>query len=217
MNDDKNYFLCFLSWHGLIIIINYGMNRNLYKSLIRGYCLMRSSIIYGLIGIVFIGFFGNIYAQTTGPIDMRKNSSGSSVFQANKPQGLNLRSFSLLDPDRFTMRQQSVVSYSSSGSYGSNLIGMYINTMEYRFNMPLTMRLKVAYRNNMGNLLGSNASFGGRTNTQNGNLFIPSFDMVYKPWKNTTISFHYRDYSGMSSNGMYGNRSNRLYSPYMRY
>ena len=142
------------------------------------------------------------YAQ--GPIQ-----AGGNVFQTQKPN-VSLRSMSLLDPSRFTMRQQSVFSYSSSGMSGSNLMGMYINTMEYRFNMPLTMRLKVAYQNNMGSLFGKTSFTGGQPGVDTGRMFVPSFDLVYQPWKNTSISFHYRDFSGMTEDS-YG------YSPWGGY
>ena len=91
---------------------------------------------------------------------------------------------------------------------GSNMNGMYINTMEYRFQMPLTMRLRVAYENNFGSLLGNKSMTGGNPGMETGRLFIPSFDIVYQPWKNTFISFHYRDFSGMTNN---------MYNPYSRY
>lgn len=139
-------------------------------------------------------------------------SSGKSILQVGKTPDLGLKSFSLLDPARFTMKQESIMSYSSGGGYGNNLMGMYINTMEYRFSIPLTMRLKLAYQNNMGGLIGNKSYTGGNLGIDTGRLYIPSFDMFYQPWKNTIFSFHYRDYSGTNPyNGYYG------YSPYMRY
>jgi hypothetical protein len=147
---------------------------------------------------------------------MNSNGSGNSILSNIPKAQLNLKSWSLLDPSRFSMKQQSVVSYSSSGSYGSNMLGMYINTMEYRFAMPLTMRLKVAYQNNMGSLLGNKSSFGdSKSMMETGNLFIPAFDLIYKPWKNTIISFHYRDYSNSNSYG--GGYGGYGYSPYGGY
>lgn len=138
-------------------------------------------------------------------------NSGSSMFQAQKPN-VSLRSMSLLDPSRFTMHQESVFSYSSSAMSGSNLMGMYINTMEYRFNMPITMRLKVAYQNNMGSLFsGKGTLHSGQPGMDAGRVFIPSFDMVYQPTKNMSISFRYRDFSGMQPTDSYGMGG---YSPY---
>ena len=144
---------------------------------------------------------------------MNQNSNGTISGMA-KPN-VSLRGMSLLDPNRFTMRQESIVSYSSSNMASSNLLGMYINTMEYRFNMPLTMRLKVAYQNDMGSLIGNRSMTSGRQGIETGGLFIPAFDIIYQPWKNTIISFHFRDFSGMTTSNPYGLYSG--YSPFSGY
>ena len=164
--------------------------------------------------IIITGFAFNSYAQEQKSKEISGNSSGTSIFKIGKNSPLGLRSMSLLDPERFTMKQQTIMSYSSSNRMGSGLQGMYLNTMEYRFSMPLTMRLRVAYQNNMGSLIGNKSSNGGKPGMETGNLYIPSFDMVYKPWKNTTISFHYRDYSGTNSNYYPGNRYRSRYGFY---
>jgi len=172
-----------------------------------------------LFSIVFAGIIVAVACSMSvsalGQVNQNSDGKVSSVMAPN----VSLRSMSLLDPDRFTMRQQSVVSYSSSNMAGSNLVGMYINTMEYRFNMPLTMRLKVAYRNDMGSLIGSRSMTSGRQGVETGTLFIPAFDIVYQPWKNTSISFHFRDFSGMTTTNPYGGFSpyGRYYDPYGLY
>ncbi len=164
--------------------------------------------------VVLAGFSGVIFAQQTQVKNVSGNASGKTVFDVGKTPGVSLRSMSLLDPERFSMKQQSIVSYSSSGRAGSNMLGMYINTMEYHFKMPLTMRLRVAYQNNMGSLFSNNSSYGSKSGIETGRLYIPSFDMIYQPWKNTVLSFHYRDYSGMNQNSMnpyYGNSNYNRY------
>ncbi len=158
---------------------------------------MRSVIVPCLLIIIFTGFAFTAYAEQINTTDSSRNSYGNSIFQIGQKPLTSLRSMSLLDPERFTMKQQTIFNYSSSGNYGSSMMGMYVNTMEYRFNMPLTMRLRVAYQNNMSGLFSDNSSMTGRSGQETGNLFIPSFDMIYQPWRNTTISFHYRDFSGM--------------------
>ena len=182
---------------------------------------MRSVNLYIILIIVFAGFAFSVSARQNNSLLDRANSSGKPIFKFGKPE-VSLKSMSLLDPERFTMKQQTMMSYSSSGNYGQSLLGMYINTMEYRFNIPLTMRLRVAYQNNMGSLFANQASQGIKPGIETGRLFIPSFDMFYKPWKNTTISFHYRDHTGMNQNG-YGNgygygfgNSNNRYPFFMR-
>ena len=165
---------------------------------------MRTISVFSLLIIVITGFaFAAFAEQPNSTVD----SSGKSVFQNSRNPYVNLRSMSLLDPERFTMKQQTIMSYSSSSRGGSNAQGMYINTMEYRFKMPLTMRLRVAYQNNMSSLFGNKSSYGGKLGMETGRLYVPSFDLIYRPWKNTVISFHYRDFSG--TNPYYNNSYNR--------
>ena len=168
---------------------------------------MRTVIVFSLLIIVITGFAFAAFAQQP---NSTVNSSGKSVFQTNRNPYVNLRSMSLLDPERFTMKQQTIMSYSSSGGGSSNLQGMYINTMEYRFKMPLTMRMRVAYQNNMSGLFGNKSSYGGKNSLETGKLYVPSFDLIYQPWKNTVISFHYRDFSGTNPNNNYYNRYRRF-------
>ena len=126
---------------------------------------------------------------------------------------------SLLDPSRFTMKNQYMMNFSSVGGNGS-LMGMYINSMEYRFNCPLIMRLQVAYQSQTGTLFGNNNAYSGNPDLDSGKLLIPSFDLEYQLSQKTSISFHYRDYSSFSPYYGYGGfggygRSRHGYSPFM--
>jgi len=153
--------------------------------------------------ILITGLSLNGYSQT-----IMSSGTGKNVFQTYKKTKAGLKSMSLLNPERFTMKNQYLMSFSSVGGSGS-LIGTYINTMEYRFNCPVVMRLKVAYQSQTGSLFGNKNAFTGNPSYQNGRVFIPSFDVVYKPWKNTQISFHYRDYSSTNPYYGYGNGFDR--------
>lgn len=174
-------------------------------------------VIAAALTVVLSGLTSEVYCQT-----ILSSGQGQSVFQSLQNSKKSLKKLSLLDPERFTMKNQYLMSFSSVGGGGS-LMGMYINTMEYRFNCPVVMRLKVAYQSKTGSLFGSNNAFTGNPNYQNGRVFIPSFDVIYKPWKNTSISFHYRDYSsGNPYSGYYGydrySRYSRYgFSPYIGY
>ena len=172
---------------------------------------MRTRLLVTAIMLAACAGAADVHAQWA---TQRSSSNGSSLVRTSLPQStVDLKSMSLLDPDRFSMKQQTIMSYSSSNMTGGNLLGMYVNTMEYRFKMPLTMRLKVAYQNNMGALIGNRSNTGQRLDMDMGNVFVPAFDIVYQPWKNTTLSFIYRDYSGLvgSGSGLYS------LSPFSRY
>jgi hypothetical protein len=176
---------------------------------------MRTKVIICLLTVVLVGVATVSFAQ-----QQRKtfDPSGKSIFKTGLAPSKSLKSMSLLDPERFTMKQQTMMSYSSSSRGGSSgLNGMYLNTMEYKFKMPLTMRLRVAYQNNMSGLFSNKASYGGKGGYETGNLFIPSFDMVYRPWKNTVVSFHFRDYSRSNTNGYNSYGRNSRYNRYSRY
>ncbi len=152
----------------------------------------------------------------------RPENSGNSILKLPMKQVVNFKKMSLLDPDRFKMKHQYMMSFSSTGGSG-NMMGMYLNTMEYRFNMPLIMRVRVAYQSQSAQLFGNKSSYSGQPNIDQGRVFMPSFDLVYQPTKNTTIGFFYRDYSSMNpsynpyspfSSYGYGSRYNRYRNPY---
>ncbi len=162
-------------------------------------------MMWGVACVLPLIFASAAYGDSNGDL---QNPSKSILTLGQKD--MNLRSMSLLDPERFTMKQQYYMGFSSSNGNGG-VMGMYINNMEYRFNAPLIMRLKVAYQSQTGKLFG-NQSYSGLPNSQQGKMFVPAFDVVYKPWKNTTFVFSYRDFSGMNTS----NSSGR-YSRYNRY
>ena len=84
-------------------------------------------IITMIVMILFTGFASNGYTQT-----IMSSDKGKTIFQSGKKPGIDLKSLSLLDPERFSMKNQYMMSFSSVGGSGS-MMGMYINTMEYRF------------------------------------------------------------------------------------
>ena len=174
-------------------------------------CHFKAGVIV-IVAVLYVFSAVSVYSQ---PVSQPK-STVRSILQLPKKPSLDLSKVSLLDPARFTMKNQYMMSFSSVGGNGS-MLGMYLNTMEYQFKIPLTMRLQVAYQSQSAQLFGNNNNYSGQPNLSQGNLFIPSFDLVYKPFKNTVIGFFYRDYSSMYQNGMYGqNGQYGSYSPYSR-
>ena len=173
----------------------------------------RVSFCSALLIFTFILAFlsGIAYAQ-----DVKNSGSGRSILLDNPSSLKNLKSLSLLDPNRFTMKQQYTMNFSSSSGNGS-LMGMYINSMEYRFNCPLIMRLQVAYQSQTGALFGNSNAYSGNPDLDSGRLFIPSFDLEYQLSQKTAISFHFRDYSSFSPFSNFGGfgRGRYGYSPFM--
>jgi len=173
--------------------------------------IRRSLIAHITVGVACV-FSLTLASPVFGDADVDPENPSKAILTLGK-KDMNLRSMSLLDPDRFTMKQQYYMGFSSTGGNGG-VMGMYINNMEYRFNAPLIMRLKVAYQSQTGKLFG-NQNYSGLPNSQQGRMFVPAFDVVYKPWKNTTFVFSYRDFTGMNPYDSY-NRYNR-YNRYRGY
>lgn len=166
-----------------------------------------------LCALLIAGVSGVAAAQPT--ID--NNGNGSSIFKVPVKPDLSLKKMSLLDPERFTMKHQYSMSFSSYNSSGS-MMGMYLNTMEYRFNAPLTMRLQVAYQTATAQLFGGSNMYSGNPMYDEGRVFVPSFDLVYQPTDNMTIGFFFRDYSSANPYA-YGNpygmyRPQTYFTPY---
>ena len=169
-----------------------------------------------LTGIVTIILLTSVLTAASADTIMSNtsNTSNGTAFRGLPQQTATLRSMSLLDPSRFTMKHSYTMSYGSGGGMGSgSAMGMYINTMEYRFNAPVIMRLKVAYQTGSSNLFGGNGSaYNNMSYGNGGQMYIPSFDIVYQPFKNTTVGIHYRDYRNeYGMNSMYGQDG---FSPY---
>ena len=167
--------------------------------------LQRRMMLTGIVTIVVLAL-----AITAAPADTimsnTSNTSSGTVFQGLPKPTATLRSMSLLDPSRFTMSHRYVMSYGSGGGMGNgSLMGLYINTMEYRFNAPVIMRLKMAYQTGSSSLFGGDGSSYTMPYENGGQMYVDSFDIVYKPFKNTTFGIHYRDYRGAyGMNSMYG-------------
>ena len=109
-----------------------------------------------------------------------------------KPEGfLN----NLIDPEKFEMSHSYSLSYLSSWNRNTN-VGLYLNTMTYRFSDPLVMQLRIGYMHQ---------PFGG-TNTglasREGSVFLQGAHLLYRPMKNMMISIDYESYPSM------------LFSPY---
>ena len=141
----------------------------------------------------FMLLTASVYAQPFAT----PQTTGVNILQIPQKAALGLKNVSLLDPARFTMRHQYMMSFSSAGGSGS-MMNMYLNTMEYQFNIPLTMRLQVAYQSQSAQLFGSKQVYSGQPYSSDGRLYIPSFDLEYRPFKNTVFGIYFRDFSSMN-------------------
>jgi len=106
--------------------------------------------------------------------------SRSSVdrFGNRLPGGL-----SLLNPSKFSMSHSYTMSYSSSGGKGT-MMGLYMNSMNYRFSQPLSVTVHVGYLHQ---------PFGkadSRLRTSN-SAVLSGLELTYRPSQNFFLKIEY--------------------------
>jgi len=113
------------------------------------------------------------------PVYSQRLSDGPSSYSPAKS------SFSLFDPNRFSMSHSYSFMYSSSKT-GSQSLGMYLNSIEYQVADPLKIKLDIGYLHRPGSFLSSGGS------TSNKGVIVPSFSINWKPSKNILFRFDYQ-------------------------
>ncbi len=91
-----------------------------------------------------------------------------------------------LDPSRFHMSQSYTLSFMNIGGQSFSQ-GVYLNTMSYRFNIPLTLNVQWGMRHSPLAAAGINSPF------KNG-FFLSGASLEYKPSKNFQIGVQYSTY-----------------------
>ncbi len=110
--------------------------------------------------------------------------------------------FGFINPDNFQMKQSYSLSYSSFGSQGLAL-GVYTNSMMYKFSNNLNVQLDASIIHTPYSTFGKNFN-----NNLNG-IYISKAAVNYQPSKDFSISIQYRNlpysyYSPYSYYGGYG-------------
>ncbi len=165
--------------------------------------------IFVIIGVLLLlVYWNNSFSQEKS--DLNNNKSDKLPQLKNLPSKSSFvlpKNLSLFNPERFKMSQSYSMFYSSGRSGGMR--GMYENTINYKISDKLNMRLNVGYMFQPGFINSKNNS---ASNFNNG-IFLPNFDLTYRPSKNTFLNFSYRTYSPglMYSPYYYNNRFNDFY------
>ena len=126
-------------------------------------------------------------------VSLLAQESGNLPLSGNPPAK---SSFSLLDPSRLHMTQSYTFAYSSS-KYGSQSLGLYLNSLEYQISDPLKIRLDLAYLHDPSTLIGNSSSA-----LNNGKL-LPGISLSWKPSKNLFFQFNYREVPAYQYNNGY--------------
>jgi hypothetical protein len=138
-----------------------------------GSLIMKKVIV---LAILVVMLAAPLYAQRMGNMPLTINEPSKS-------------SFSLLDPNRIHMSQSYSFMYSSS-RYGSQSLGLYLNSIEYQVSDPLTIYLDIGYLHNPGALVGSRNEYLG-----DGKI-IPAVAVDWKLSNNMFFHFSYREVPG---------------------
>lgn len=143
----------------------------------------------------------------TGADDFDRSTLMSPEFRGNSVSG-----FSLMNPSRFSMRQSYSVGF-SSGSFGSQSAGLYMNTITYRLADPLTLSADIGFHTPFYSSFGG-PSAGFQNPGLGSSLVLPHIGLEYRPTENSTISLHL--INGPDAARAYGYPGNSYWNPWDR-
>lgn len=119
-----------------------------------------------------------------------------------------------INPDNFFMHHSFEMSYSAFANQGVAL-GMYTNSMMYKFAKNLNMQLDVSVVNSPYSTLGKN--FQDNIN----GIYISNAAINYKPWNNFSVhlqysnlpysSYYYSPFYSFPYSGFYRSRSGSMF------
>ena len=110
--------------------------------------------------------------------------------------------FGLIDPNNFSMHHSFSLSYQTFGSQGLSM-GMYTNSLAYKFSDNLDMKADISMMASPFNTLGKQYQ-----SSLNG-MFLNRAELNYRPWKNTVLQIQYQQIPAMYGlgGGYYGGNS----------
>jgi hypothetical protein len=110
-----------------------------------------------------------------------------------------------INPDNFSMRHSFGLSYTAFGGYGGAALGVYTNSLSYKFNDQLKLETDISIVNSPYN------SFGKDFSKQINGIYLNRAQLTFKPSDNMNIFIQYRNIpAGFSPYGFSG------YSPFYR-
>ncbi len=95
--------------------------------------------------------------------------------------------FGIFNPDNFSMRHSFDLSYSTIGSAGLAL-GVYTNSMAYKFSDKLNMQADISLVNSPYN------SFGSQLTKQINGLYLSRLQLNFNPTDNMSVVVQYRNF-----------------------
>jgi hypothetical protein len=140
--------------------------------------MKKITIVWGLLAVTLCVMTSS--AQFKSTIDPRPTVS-ESILRTGDGNFLS----GLFDPSKFNMQHSFSLSYASFAGQGLSL-GVYTNSMQYKFSDQLDVRTDISLMTSPFNTLGKDAqsSLSG--------LFLNRAELNYRPWKNTLFQISYR-------------------------
>ncbi len=140
--------------------------------------MKKMAILWSLVGVTLC--FTTATAQFKSTIDPRP-SVAESMLRTDDGNFLS----GLFDPSKFNMQHSFSLSYTSVAGQGISL-GVYTNSMQYKFSDNLDVRTDISLMTSPFNTLGKDAqsSLSG--------LFLNRAELNYRPWQNTLLQISYR-------------------------
>lgn len=141
---------------------------------------MRAKHILAVTACLFLA--GQVLAQSP----YRETKSPTTSDHLNNRVEMKSGVSGLLDPSRFSMSHQIGMGYSSFGGHGYSQ-GYYMNTLSYKFNAPVMLRLRTGVTNNPFSSGNGNMSQPGQPAMAalfNEAEFFGGADFLWKPREN---------------------------------
>lgn len=112
------------------------------------------------------------------------------------PKGINMPSGGLLDASRFKMSQSYTMSFSSGSDQSASWNGLYLNTLQYQFAVPVTLSLDLGFAHQPGALFGVGPV---KTDYRSSSFVLPRVELKYQPSQNMLLRFQYWNMQNMPS------------------
>jgi hypothetical protein len=152
----------------------------------------------------------NVSASSESTFRFPTNTSDFDSRSLMIPGSSSASSFSLVNPDRFSMRQSYSLSAMSSGS-GSASAGTYLNTLGYQISEPLFFFVDVGFHTPIhSSMQGVNASQAGAAGSS---MILPRMGLEYRPSERMSFNLElvnlqdaWKAGYGMGSSSFYGSR-----------
>jgi len=161
----------------------------------------------GIVCMVVMLGFTTANAQFKTTIEPR-SSVAESILKSDDGSFL----FGLFNPENFSMHHSFSLSYQTFGNQGMSM-GMYTNSLAYKFSNDLDMRADISLMASPYNTLGKQYQSG-----LNG-LFLNRAELNYRPWKNTLVQIQYQQIPAAYGlgGGYYGFGGNTFLGSFDRY